>query len=273
MRRLEGKTAIITGGATGIGEAICKKFAMEGARVLVVGMEEDPVDEVVREINNSSGEALGFKGDISEENNIKAAIEVATDAWGKLDILVNNAGVFPEVNTIEEFSVAAFDNLMKNNIRTTFLFTKLAIPELKKTRGCIISAGSESAILGIAEVAPYGGTKGFVHSFMKGVAAEQAQNGIRVNVVAPGPIDTSWTHKESSGMDAEMEKTMTNATLMGRRGKTEEVANVYLFLASEEASYVTGSVYQVDGGITIAKGPLGKKVEDGLHEPKDRPES
>lgn len=267
MKRLTGKTAIVTGGATGIGEAICRKFALEGARVLVVGLEEDPVEELVREINDNNGEALAYKGDISEENNIRAAIEVATDAWGKLDILINNAGVFPEVNTIEEFSVAAFDNLIKNNIRTTFLFTKLAIPELKKTRGCIISAGSESAILGIAEVAPYGGTKGFVHSFMKGVAAEQAQNGIRVNVVAPGPIDTSWTHKESSGMDAEMEKTMTNATLMGRRGKTEEVANVYLFLASDEASYVTGSVYQVDGGITISKGPLGKKAEDGLNEP------
>lgn len=267
MKRLQGKTAIVTGGATGIGEAICKKFATEGAKVLVVGMNEDPVDAVVKEINNTSGEALGYKGDISEENHIKAAIELVTDAWGKLDILVNNAGVFPEVNTVEEFSVASFDNLIKNNIRTTFLFTKFALPELKKSKGCIISAGSESAILGIAEVAPYGGTKGFVHSFMKGVAAEQAKNGIRVNVVAPGPIDTSWTHKESSGMDEEMEETMTNATLMGRRGKTEEVANVYLFLASNEASYVTGSVYQVDGGITIAKGPLGKKVKDGMHTP------
>lgn len=268
MNRLSGKIAIVTGGGTGIGEAICKKFAIEGAKVLVVGFPEDPVDAVVEEITKNNGQALAYKGDISEELNIRQALKTATDAWGKVDILINNAGVFPEVNTIDEFSVAAFDNLIKNNIRTTFLFTKLAIPELKKTRGCIVSAGSESAILGIAKVAPYGGTKEFVHSFMKGVAAEQAKNGIRVNIVAPGPIDTSWTHKETGDMDTEMEKMMVNATLMGRRGTTEEVANVYLFLASEEAAYVTGSVYQVDGGITISKGPLGMKVEDGLHELK-----
>lgn len=268
MKRLQGKTAIVTGGGTGIGEAICLKFAMEGAQVLVVGMPEDPVEDVVREIEKNNGQALAFKGDISNEENAQQAIKTATDKWGKLDILINNAGVFPEVNTLEKFSTEAFVNLLKNNVQTTFLMTKLAIPELKKTKGCIVSAGSESAILGIPQVAAYGGTKGFVHAFMKGVAAEQAQNGIRVNVVAPGPIDTSWTHKETSGMDKEMEKTMVNATLMGRRGKTEEVANVYLFLASDEASYVTGSVYQVDGGITIAKGPIGKKVEEGILEPE-----
>ncbi len=268
MKRLQGKTAIVTGGGTGIGEAICLKFAMEGAQVLVVGMPEDPVEDVVREIEKNNGQALAFKGDISSEENAQQAIKTATDKWGKLDILINNAGVFPEVNTLEQFSSEAFVNLLKNNVQTTFLMTKLAIPEMKKTKGCIVSAGSESAILGIPQVAAYGGTKGFVHAFMKGVAAEQAQNGIRVNVVAPGPIDTSWTHKETSGMDKEMEKTMVNATLMGRRGKTEEVANVYLFLASDEASYLTGSVYQVDGGITIAKGPIGKKVEEGILEPE-----
>lgn len=258
MDRLKGKTAIVTGGGTGIGEAICKTFAREGAQVLVVGMKEDPVDEVVKEIESSNGQAIFYKGDISEEKNVKEAIKTAVDKWGKVDILINNAGVFPEVNTLEDYSVEAFDNMIKNNIRTTFLMTKFVLPELKETKGCIVSAGSESAFLGIAQVAAYGGTKGFVHSFTKGVAAEQAQNGIRANIVAPGPIDTSWTHKESSGMDEEMTTTMKNATLMGRRGKTEEVANVYLFLASDEASYVTGSVYQVDGGITIAKGPLGK---------------
>lgn len=117
-------------------------------------------------------------------------------------------------------------------------------------------------------MAAYGGTKGFIHSFMKGVAAEQAQNGIRVNVVAPGPIDTSWTHKETSGLDKETEKQWSTPLLWVEGGKTEEVANVYLFLASDEASYVTGSIYQVDGGITIAKGPMGKKIEEGILEPK-----
>lgn len=268
MKRLEGKTAIITGGATGIGKAISKKFAAEGAQILVIGMPKDPVQEVVKEINSKNGEAIGFPWDISVEENIKEAISLVSEKWGKVDILVNNAGVFPEVNPIETYSAEAFENLLKNNIRATFLLTKMLLPELKKTKGCIVSAGSESAILGLAENAAYGGTKGFIHSFMKGVAAEQAKNGVRVNIVAPGPIDTSWTHKETSGMDEEMEATMVNANLMGRRGTPEEVANVYLFLASEEASYVTGAVYSVDGGITIAKGPLGEKVPDDLKQKK-----
>ncbi|NJW55333.1 SDR family NAD(P)-dependent oxidoreductase, partial [Salinimicrobium oceani] len=121
--------------------------------------------------------------------------------FGHLDILINNAGVYPEVNTVDEYSVEAFDNLLKNNLRTTFLMTKYAIPHLKKSRGCIVAAGSEAGSIGIPNVTPYGGTKGFIHSFVKGVAAEQAKNGIRVNAVAPGPIDTAWTHKETSDIN------------------------------------------------------------------------
>lgn len=271
MKRLENKVAIITGGATGIGEAISMKFAREGASVLVVGMPQDPVKDVIDAIKVRKGKAIGFLGDISSEENAREAIRIAVSHWGKLDILINNAGVYPEVGNIDTFSTAAFDNLIKNNVRSAFLMTKYAVPELKKTKGCIVSAGSEAGKIGIPKVSPYGGTKGFMHAFMKGVAAEQAKHGIRANCVAPGPIDTAWTHKETSGLDRQMEKMMISATHLGRRGTPEEIANVYLFLASDEASYITGSVYSADGGITISKGSVGDQVPDRLKKmPKSR---
>jgi NAD(P)-dependent dehydrogenase (short-subunit alcohol dehydrogenase family) len=269
MKRLENKVAIVTGGATGIGEAISKKFAAEGASVLVVGMPQDPVKDVINDLKESKAKAIGFSADISSEENAKEAIETAIKHFGRIDILINNAGVYPEANTIDEYSTEAFDNLLKNNLRTAFLMTKYAVPHLKKYRGCIVSAGSEAGKIGIPNVSPYGGTKGFMHAFMKGVAAEQAKNGIRVNCVAPGPIDTAWTHKETSDITKKMEKQMMSATPLGRRGTPEEIANVYLFLASDEASYITGAVYSADGGITIGKGPVGDEVPSKLKkEPK-----
>lgn len=260
MKRLENKVAIVTGGATGIGEAISKKFAREGAMVLIVGMPQDPVKEVIKEIKAEKGKVVGFSADVSLEKDAREAVELAVQTWGKLDVLINNAGVYPEVNTIEDFSTAAFDNLLKNNLRTAFLMTKYAIPYLKTTRGCIVSAGSEAGKIGIPNLAPYGGTKGFMHAFMKGIAAEQAKNGIRANCVAPGPINTAWTHKETSDINKKIEKAIISATPLGRRGTPEEIANVYLFLASDEASYITGAVFSADGGITISKGPVGDEV-------------
>lgn len=269
MKRLEKKVAIVTGGATGIGEAISKKFAAEGAEVLVVGMPQDPVRDVIKEIKKTGGKAIGYSADISSEENAKEAVDTAVKHFGRLDILINNAGVYPEVNTVDEYSPEAFDNLLKNNIRTAFLMTKYVIPHLKKTRGCIVSAGSEAGKIGLPNVTPYGGTKAFMHAFMKGVAVEQAKNGIRANCVAPGPIDTAWTHKETSDINKKMEKQLLSATPLGRRGTPEEIANVYLFLASDEASYVTGAIYSADGGITIAKGPVGDEVPSKLKkEPK-----
>lgn len=260
MKRLENKVAIVTGGATGIGEAISKKFAKEGARVVVAGFPEDPVDEVVEEIQAEGGEAIAFKNDISIDTNAKECVQKTVQAFGQLNILINNAGVFPEVNETDEFSERSVDLLLKNNIKSAVLMTKHALPELKKTKGVVISAGSEAGKQGIAQAAVYGGTKGFMHAFMQGVAVEQAKNNVRANCVAPGAIDTAWTHKETSGMDKKMEKMMIAATPLGRRGTPEEMANVYLFLASDEASFVTGSLVSADGGVTIAKGGVGKEA-------------
>ena len=267
--RLKGKVAIVTGGGSGIGEAICKKFAQEGAAVVVAGLPDDPVQEVAREIVKAGGQAVGFRGDVAVFAVAEDCVRLAVKEFGQLDVLVNNAGVFVETNYLTDYSEEAFDYLLWNNVRSVYSMSKAALPQLQKTHGNIVTAGSEAGVLGIPQNAPYGGTKAFVMAFTKGLAAEQAQFGVRCNIVGPGPIDTAWTHKETGPMDAKMEKTNKQATLIGRRGTVEEVANVYLFLASDEASYVTGAVYMVDGGITIAKGPAGDQADSSFKkEPK-----
>jgi NAD(P)-dependent dehydrogenase (short-subunit alcohol dehydrogenase family) len=267
--RLHGKAAIITGAGTGIGEAIAKKFALEGAKVIVSGLPDDPIYDVCREICESGGEAFAHGGDLAEQPNAVACVRAAIDHFGKLDILVNNAGYFPVIAEMQDYPFDMYLQMMRWNCDSAFFMTKAALPHLQQTRGCIVSAGSESGMIGLGFNAPYGATKGWMHAFMRGVASEQAKYGVRANCVCPGPIDTAWTHKETGPMNAKLEKTVVDATPLGRRGTPEEVANVYCFLASDEASYVTGALYTVDGGITIAKGTPGREVPRKLRKPPE----
>jgi len=262
MKRLENKVALITGGATGIGEAIAKKFALEGARVFIAGMPQDPVVEVKSEIIAAGGHCESYSGDLSEEKDAREAATKCKEMFGQLDILVNNAGVFPEFATVDEYPLDAFDNMLKNNLRTTFLMTKFCLPDLKKSKGNIVNLGSVSGLLGQPNITPYGGTKGFIHAFTRGVANEQIPNGIRVNAVCPGPIDTAWTRSEHGPMTTKDEVMLKVATPMGRRGTPEEIANGACFLASDEASYITGHLLYVDGGFHSAYGPLGLKANE-----------
>ncbi|HWM47070.1 MAG TPA: SDR family oxidoreductase [Xanthobacteraceae bacterium] len=264
--RLEGKVAIITGGATGIGEAVAHKFATEGAKVLVAGLPSDPVGDVVDTLRYHRRTAEAFTGDLSREEDAKACVAKAVDAFGRLDILINNAGVFPEIAECQDFSIENFDYIVRNNIRSAFLMTRFALPHLQRTRGVVISTGSEAGQMGEPTAAPYGGSKAFLHAFMRGVAYEQGKYGVRATCVCPGPIDTAWTHKETGPMDAKMEKQTLAGTVLGRRGTPEEMANVFAFLASDEASYVTGALWYADGGTTIAKGGPGEMAQDFVKE-------
>ncbi len=264
--RLERKVAIVTGAATGIGEAIAHKFAKEGAKVVVNGLADDPVDDVVSAIKQQGGQAVGCKADVSEEIGAQQCVETAIQQWGGLDILINNAGVFLVASDTADYPIDLFDKTIWMNIRSVFLMTKYALPHLQKSNGVIVSAGSEAGIMGEPYNTVYGGTKGWIHAFMRGVAVEQANHGVRANCVCPGPVDTAWTHKSMSPMDTEMEMTFLGATPMGRRGTVEEIANVYAFLASDEASYVTGALWSVDGGITTSKGMVGMKADKDLRQ-------
>ena len=273
MKRLEGKAAIVTGAGTGIGEAIAHKFALEGAHVLLSGLPDDPLDQVADDIREQypDVEVAVFAGDVGDQETAEACVQAAVDAFGKLDVLVNNAGVLPKLAELQEYPINAFEKLIHNNIYTAFHMTRAALPQLRQTRGNIVSAGSEAGWNGSPNFTPYGPTKAYIHALMKGVAGEQGRYGVRANCVCPGPIDTSWTHAETGPMDEDAEETVVMSTAFGRRGTTEEVANVYAFLASDEASYVTGALWLVDGATTIVHGMPGKNVPDNLRrEPKGK---
>jgi NAD(P)-dependent dehydrogenase (short-subunit alcohol dehydrogenase family) len=254
---LQDKVAIVTGGGTGIGEAICRKFGREGAKVVVNGLPGDPIEDVVTAIRGDGGAAVGFAADVSDDDQAAACVDVALREFGRLDVLVNNAGVLLVASETDKMPVHKFDEHIRCNIRTAFLMTRHALPHLRETGGNIICAGSAAGINGEPAATTYGGTKGFLHAFMAGVAVEQARYGIRANCVCPGPIDTAWTHEETGAVDADIEKALVTSVPLGRRGTPEEAANVYAFLASDAASFVTGALWAVDGGLTQSKGSAG----------------
>ena len=219
--QLQDKVAIVTGGGTGIGEAICLKFAHEGARVVVNGLPDDPIEDVVTTIRDGGGQAIPFAGDISVDEQARACVDAAIATFGRVDVLVNNAGVLLANAETNDMPVEVFDEQIRCNVRSTFLMTKYALPHLREVKGNIISAGSEGGVNGQPRNTAYGGTKAFLHAFMAGVAVEQAQYGVRANCVCPGPIDTAWTHKETGAVDADIEKALITATPLETRHARE----------------------------------------------------
>lgn len=267
--RLDGKIALVTGAAEGIGEAIAHKFAYEGAAgLLLAGLPDDPLDQVAADITDQYGTEVGtYAGDLGDPEKAQACVQAAVDAFGRLDVLVNNAGALPTLAPVDEYPVEDFDKLIHSNIKTAFFMTRAALPHLRDTRGNVVSAGSEAGWNGSPQFTPYGPTKAWIHAFMKGVAGEQGPKGVRANCVCPGPVDTSWTHKETGPMDADAETTVVMSTAFGRRATTEEIANVYAFLASDEASYVTGALWLVDGATTIVHGMPGQDADKAARTP------
>jgi len=267
--RLRDKVAIVTGAGTGIGEAIAQKFAREGARLVVSGLPSDPIHDVAGTIMSAGGQAEPYLGDLAEESHAQACVDLALQRFGALDVLVSNAGVFIANAETDVYRIEDFDRTVRNNIRTAFLMTKFALPHLRASRGNIIFTGSEAGLNGSPSFTPYGGSKGFVHAFMKGVALEQAPYGVRANCVCPGPIDTAWTRGADSPISPAAQDAIGAMVPLGRRGTPEEIANIFAFLASDEASYVTGALWLADGGVTPAKSDIGARVPADLRRAPD----
>ena len=246
--RLEGKVAIITGGAHGMGAEEAKLFAREGAKVVVADIREEDARKVEAEIAEAGGEAMIVMLDVSQEDQWAQAVAQVV-ASGKLDILVNNAGISGSGE--KDFgSTAAWDQLMDINAKSVFLGMKHAIPEMEKAGGgAIVNISSISGMVGQTYVHPgYNASKGAVRLVTKAAAVQHAKSGIRVNSVHPGsmpPMLTSGARGDGGSQEARMA-----AIPMGREGRPIEVANAVLFLASDEASYITGTELMVDGGFT-----------------------
>ena len=244
--RLENKVAIISGGSRGMGAFEAALFVQEGAKVIIGDVRDEEGRDLAKHIGSN---AVYMHLDVTSEKDWAAVVKEATDRYGKLDILVNNAGVSAR-GMIEETSVDDCDRLILINSKGVFLGTRAAIPEMRKSGGgSIINISSQLGLVGMAESSPqYQSSKGAVRIFTKSAAIQYAPEGIRVNSVHPGPIVTPMTEARRS--DSAVQQVMVSRIPLGRYGESKDVAYGVLYLASDEASFVTGSELVIDGGWT-----------------------
>lgn len=243
--KLEGKAALITGGDSGIGAAVAVLFAQHGANVAIVYKSEDEDAEHVKKlVEKYGGKCLLLKGNIRDEAFCKESVEKTVKEFGHLDILVNNAGVQTEQKSLEDISTEQLKETFETNILSQFWMTKYALKHLKKGAS-IINTTSVTAYRGSPSLIDYSSTKGAILTFTRSLSGNLAKKGIRVNAVAPGPI---WTPLIVASFDAEKVKTFGSDVPLKRAGQPTEVATCYLFLASEDASYMTGQVLHPNGG-------------------------
>ena len=243
--RLSGRAAIITGADSGIGRAVAIAFAREGADVLISYLEEhDDAHETARWVEEAGRKAITVAGDIREEAHCRALVERAMKEFGKLDILVNNAAHQATFKSIEDISAAEWDATFRSNIYSVFYLCKAAIPRMQPG-STIINTSSINATDPSPSLLAYATTKGAIANFTAGLSGMVAKQGIRVNAVAPGPI---WTPLIPSTMPMEKVKNFGSNTPLGRAGQPAELAPVFVLLASDESSYMTGALVPVTGG-------------------------
>jgi meso-butanediol dehydrogenase/(S,S)-butanediol dehydrogenase/diacetyl reductase len=258
LLRLENKVAIITGGASGIGAATALLFAQTGAKVIIADINEKKIQSFVDELVGKGLWAYGVKCDVSIESEVCRLIETALEKCGKVDILFNNAGVILP-KTLEIIEGDEWDRLFQINVKSIYLTTKYAISHLKETKGSIINMASMTGVVGQQFNAAYSASKGAVIALTKALAIDYAPFQVRINSISPAgvrtPLFETWL-----GLQADPEKAslaQDQSHMLGRTATSEEIAKVVLFLASDDASFVTGENIVTDGGATLgyAAGP------------------
>lgn len=243
--KLKGKTALITGGDSGIGRAVAVHFAREGANVAIIYLEEDDDARHTKKlVEEENSDCLILKGDIKERQFCFDAVQKVIDTFGSLNILVNNAGEQHVRQGMEELDLDRTEETFQTNIISMFYITKAASKHLEEG-DTIINTTSVVAFQGREYLIDYGATKGAILSFTRSLNDDLAPKGIRVNAVAPGPI---WTPLIPASFDAEHVKNFGKSTHLGRPGQPSEVAPAYVFLASKDASYISGQTIHVNGG-------------------------
>lgn len=244
-KKLEGKVALITGGDSGIGKATALLFAAHGADIAIAYLNETPDAKATqKEIQETGQECILIKGDLSKENNCKKAVDKTIEKFKKLDILINNAALHWESENIEAISTEQLLRTFSTNIFSYFWVTKYAMPHLKKG-SAIVNTSSVTAYRGSGKLIDYAATKAAIIGFTRSLAQNVVEQGIRVNAVAPGPI---WTPLIVSSFDSKRVSEFGSDAPMQRAGEPNEVATCFLFLASDDASYMTGQCLHPNGG-------------------------
>ncbi|GCB49670.1 SDR family NAD(P)-dependent oxidoreductase [Streptomyces sp. NL15-2K] len=246
---LAGRGVVVTGAASGIGRAAALKFAREGAKVLVADLSREGAEETVKEIETAGGVALAVVGDLSDQRVVDQVVERAVEAFGGLDVLVNNAGIMDRMSALGETDDAEWERVIRINLTAPFLLTRAALPHmLAAGRGSLVFTGSEAGLRGSAAGAAYTASKHGVIGLVKNLAVMYRKQGIRANLVAPGPTVTSIkvdADPEAHGPAVIGQLIGAN---IGRLGSAEEQADAIVFLASDAAAFVNGAVLPVDDG-------------------------
>lgn len=245
--RLKDKVAIVTGAGRGIGEATAKKFAVEGAKIVVADINEDDINRVLEEIKAEGGDAIGIVVDVTKRDKVDEMVEKSVEAFGSLDIIVNNAGITAD-NTLLKMTEDQWDRVIQVNLKGVYNCGQAAAKIMTQHgKGVILNATSVVGLYGNYGQTNYAATKWGVIGMTKTWAKELGKKGVRVNAVAPGFILTPMTEK----MPEKVLNMMADKAPIKRLGTPEDIANAYTYLASDEASFVTGSVLEVTGGIVL----------------------
>jgi NAD(P)-dependent dehydrogenase (short-subunit alcohol dehydrogenase family) len=248
--KLEGKVAIVTGGAAGIGEASCRLFAREGAQVACVDRDRAGAERVCTEIRNAGHTAYAFVCDVADEEDVQRTVEQILARFSRIDILFNNAGIVAG-GRIHEMTTESWDSSFAVNVRSMFLFARAVIPGfLQQSGGVILNTSSCTALRSVIDRTAYSATKSAVLSMTRSMALDYAKDKIRVNCLCPGTVDTPSLH-ERLGDSPEKWKQFIARQPLGRLGTAVEIAQAALYLVSDDAGYVTGTAFQIDGGMSL----------------------
>lgn len=253
MQKFEGKTVVVTGGGGGIGGATCRRFAQEGARVAVLDRSLEAAEQVAAQIRDSGGQAAAFACDITDRAAVNAAVAAVEAQLGEIDVLVNNAGwdVFRPFLKTEP---AQWEQLIAINLTGALHMHHAVLPGMAaRKRGRIVNIASDAARVGSSGEAVYAACKGGLVSFSKTIAREHARHGITVNVVCPGPTETALfeDYKQGAGNPEKLLEAFQRSIPLGRIGRPDDLPGAVLFFASDDATYVTGQVLSVSGGLTM----------------------
>jgi NAD(P)-dependent dehydrogenase (short-subunit alcohol dehydrogenase family) len=249
MERLRGKRSIVTGAGSGIGRAIALRFAAEGARVVISDVDEEAAARVAAE---AGGETLVRKTDVTSTSEVETLVQTSVEEWGGLDVMVNNAGI-GVAGTTTVTTEEDYERVMDVCLRGTFLGMKHAIPAIRDSEGgSVINMSSVAALVGIADRAVYSAAKGAILAITRAAAIDHVEEGVRVNCIAPGTVDTPWIGRITAGYDdpEEARRNMQARQPHGRLVTPEEIAAMAAYLASDESASVIGACMVVDGGVT-----------------------